>query len=554
MVASLPIEINWHDREAVYSVDFSPNSNRVVTAGADGTVRIWSIIQRPTSTTTNNTTTTTTTKTPSTNMPVEVDFLSELKRHTAPVNVARFSPSGLYIASAGDDTNVIIWKPTDVKQTTFGSGNADYEKESWVAHVILRGHTKEIYDLAWSPCGRYFITGAIDNTACVWSLEDSKFIQIMITIVEKYVNLRIYSPALEKCIKILNDHTHYVQGVSWDPLGKSIAIYRLAKDSHGNLVVGNCIKKHHKLDRSKYQTLTTENNHNEDSATGSTAHTGQTFRLFQDENLVSFFRRLSFTNDGALLITPAGVYKQTNDDNDMDTDDASNHGDSTSKNETQNTIYVYARNSITQQPVAFFGNYSKAAIAIKCSPIKYQLRSKNGITRASRFALPYRMIFAVATQDSVYVYDTQQSKPLCMLSGVHYASITDISWSSDGNVLMLTSNDGYCSVAVYDKDELGLPYEGEPMQAIPECMENVPEAEIVAVKATTPEPVRPLTVLDTWTRKVEPGTAAPPLVDSNSNKDNKRRITPTLVETKPSSEDQQQKKKRRIAPTLISSL
>jgi chromatin assembly factor 1 subunit B len=35
-------------------------------------------------------------------MPVEVDFLSELKRHTAPVNVARFSPSGRYIASAGD--------------------------------------------------------------------------------------------------------------------------------------------------------------------------------------------------------------------------------------------------------------------------------------------------------------------------------------------------------------------------------------------------------------------------------------------------------------------
>lgn len=86
-------------------------------------------------------------------------------------------------------------------------------------------------------------------------------------------------------------------------------------------------------------------------------------------------------------------------------------------------LFFYCR-----QPVAFFGNYSKAAIAIKCSPIKYQLRSKNGITKASRFALPYRMIFAVATQDSVFVYDTQQSKPLCMLSGMHYASITDISW------------------------------------------------------------------------------------------------------------------------------
>lgn len=39
-----PIEINWHDREAVYSVDFSPNSNRVVTAGADGTVRVCNAI------------------------------------------------------------------------------------------------------------------------------------------------------------------------------------------------------------------------------------------------------------------------------------------------------------------------------------------------------------------------------------------------------------------------------------------------------------------------------------------------------------------------------
>ncbi|KAM3583713.1 Chromatin assembly factor 1 subunit [Umbelopsis sp. WA50703] len=296
-----------------------------------------------------------------------------------------------------------------------------------------------------------------------------------------------------------------------------------------------------------------ETNQNEDNATGSSTHTSHSFRLFQDENLVSFFRRLGFTNDGALLVTPAGVYKQTNDDNDMETDEASNHGDSTSKNETQNTIYVYARNSVTQQPVAFFGNYSKAAIAIKCSPIKYQLRSKNGITKPSRFALPYRMVFAVATQDSVFVYDTQQSKPLCMLSGMHYASITDISWSSDGNVLMLTSNDGYCSVAVYDKEELGLPYEGEAAHSMPDAMENVPDTEVMAVKATTPEPVRPLTVLDTWTRKVEPVTAAA-LVASNANQDNKRRITPTLVETKPSDENQQQKKKRRIAPTLISSL
>jgi chromatin assembly factor 1 subunit B len=93
------------------------------------------------------------------------------------------------------------------------------------------GHTKEVYDLAWSPCGRYFITGAIDNTACVWSLEDSKDIWAFVpctclslkTKARSHHHLTCVGFYIEKCIKILSDHTHYVQGVAWDPLGKYIA-------------------------------------------------------------------------------------------------------------------------------------------------------------------------------------------------------------------------------------------------------------------------------------------------------------------------------------------
>lgn len=36
---------------------------------------------------------------------------------------------------------------------------------------------------------------------------------------------------------------------------------------------------------------------------------GRGFNLYHDETLVSFFRRLTFTPDGALLLTPAGVFK-----------------------------------------------------------------------------------------------------------------------------------------------------------------------------------------------------------------------------------------------------
>jgi chromatin assembly factor 1 subunit B len=47
---------------------------------------------------------------------------------------------------------------------------------------------------------------------------------------------------------------------------------------------------------------------------------------------------------------------------------------------------------------------------------------------APAFSLPYRMIYAVATQDAIHVYDTQQQKPLCIVSNLHFATFTDITW------------------------------------------------------------------------------------------------------------------------------
>lgn len=44
------------------------------------------------------------------------------------------------------------------------------------------------------------------------------------------------------------------------------------------------------------------------------------------------------------------------------------------------------------------------------------------------FSLPYRMVYAIATQDSVLIYDTQQHTPLCAISNLHYATFTDLTW------------------------------------------------------------------------------------------------------------------------------
>ena len=63
--------------------------------------------------------------------------------------------------------------------------------------------------------------------------------------------------------------------------------------------------------------------------------------------------------------------------------------------------------------------------------------------------LQYRIIFAVVTLDSVYVYDTQCRHPILALHHLHYSQLTDACWSSDGTVLFISSNDGYCSIVEF---------------------------------------------------------------------------------------------------------
>ena len=44
------------------------------------------------------------------------------------------------------------------------------------------------------------------------------------------------------------------------------------------------------------------------------------------------------------------------------------------------------------------------------------------------FSLPYRIVFAVATEDSILLYDTQQQQPFAYISNVHYHQLSDVAW------------------------------------------------------------------------------------------------------------------------------
>ncbi|KAK7062875.1 Chromatin assembly factor 1 subunit [Paramarasmius palmivorus] len=243
------LEIRWHDSKAISSCDFQPvpvfkkarpsglgssdisqqewtekwasQSYRLATGGDDNHVRVWMVHPniRPTTAATEASTSTTQTAP----RPPRIEYLATLSKHSAPVNVVRWSPNGETIASAGDDGMIIIWAPSSTPQASaYGSDvNPDEmsnEKEFWKPRIMVRCTSMEVYDLAWSPTGEYIIAGSTDNAA------------------------RIFHAADGKCLHEIADHTHFVQGVSWDPLNEYIAtqssdramhVHRITHNHHG---------------------------------------------------------------------------------------------------------------------------------------------------------------------------------------------------------------------------------------------------------------------------------------------------------------------------------
>jgi chromatin assembly factor 1 subunit B len=82
---------------------------------------------------------------------------------------------GDVLASAGDDGNVITWVlDSKSAKPTFGEDGIE-DKEAWRTKHMCRSSGAEIYDLAWSPDGIYFITGSMDNVARIYNAQTGAF-------------------------------------------------------------------------------------------------------------------------------------------------------------------------------------------------------------------------------------------------------------------------------------------------------------------------------------------------------------------------------------------
>jgi len=157
--------------------------------------------------------------------------------------------------------------------------------------------------------------------------------------------------------------------------------------------------------------------------------------MFHDDSMTSFFRRPEWSPDGSFVALPAGTFRRPGAARAM------------------NATYVFARGNF-HVPAMHLPGGEAPSVCVRFNPKVFERRE--GEKKSPPLTdLSYRIIFAVASQDSVCIYDTDETEPICYVSGIHLASITDCAWSSDGRVLVVTSTDGFASVIAFDEDELG---------------------------------------------------------------------------------------------------
>ncbi|XP_010462929.1 PREDICTED: chromatin assembly factor 1 subunit FAS2-like isoform X2 [Camelina sativa] len=299
------------------------------------------------------------------------------------------------LASGADGGELIIWKlhPSETNQ-------------SWKVHKSLSFHRKDVLDLQWSPDDAYLISGSVDNSCIIWDVNKGSVHQI------------------------LDAHCHYVQGVAWDPLAKYVA--SLSSDRTCRIYVNKPQTKSKGVEKMNYvcQHVIMK----ADQQRGDESKTIKT-HLFHDETLPSFFRRLSWSPDGSFLLIPAGSFKVL------------------PTSEAVNATYVFSRKDLSR-PALQLPGASKPVVVVRFCSVAFKLRGSNSAEEGF-FKLPYRLVFAIATLNSVYIYDTECVAPVAVLAGLHYAAITDITWSPNASYLALSSQDGYCTVVEFEDNELG---------------------------------------------------------------------------------------------------
>ena len=96
-------------------------------------------------------------------------------------------------------------------------------------------------------------------------------------------------------------------------------------------------------------------------------------------------------------------------------------------------------------PSFYIPTLDKCAICLRFCPIIFRKEPKQNDSEKELLDLPYSMVFAIGTSDSVFIYSTDSIQPKFAITNIHYLPISDLSWMGD-ELLAISSSDGYITL------------------------------------------------------------------------------------------------------------
>ncbi|KAH9463895.1 hypothetical protein Pst134EA_015976 [Puccinia striiformis f. sp. tritici] len=291
-------------------------------------------------------------------------LLCTMEGHDGAVLCVRWTFSGTFLATGSDDSIIMVWLRCPGQSKSFGSKTANVE--DWKCFKRLAGHTSDVQGLAWSEDDQYLASVGLDNLVLIWDCLDSSFL----------------------LLKRLDLHQGHVNGVVWDPVGEFLAtqsddrtvkIWRTSDWKLEADIKDPFIKSPH-----------------------------------------SFFRRLSWSPDGAHIISPNAmngpVFVSAVIDRTSWTSNISLVGHA-------NVVEVAAYN-----PLLFLGDASQPGEGVKIAAV-----------------------FALGARNSISIWHTCSSSPIVVLHDVFDRDILDLSWAADGITLYACSSEGRVAALVIDE-------------------------------------------------------------------------------------------------------
>jgi eukaryotic-like serine/threonine-protein kinase len=118
--------------QTVWTAAFSPQGNRIATGSLDQTARIWD---------------------------AETGALLQTFLVRFPVVSLAFSHDGARLTTVGPENTACVWKVE----------TGEKAPEAWPGPSHLRGHSRAVLAVAWSPDDQWVATGSKDKTARIWN-------------------------------------------------------------------------------------------------------------------------------------------------------------------------------------------------------------------------------------------------------------------------------------------------------------------------------------------------------------------------------------------------